>query len=118
MIAVAKKLKMLRHERGWSQDDVAKQLDISIPAYSKIETGVTDINLSRLEQIANVFEISLSQLIDPETTESDHIAAKELGLVTKRLLDREEEVINLQKKVIALFEEMWAMKNYDSKSTG
>jgi transcriptional regulator with XRE-family HTH domain len=49
--SVGKNIRTLRHQRGWSQEDVANRLGISIPAFSKIETGVTDINLSRLEQI-------------------------------------------------------------------
>ena len=53
---LGKKIKMLRQQNGWSQGDVAKRLDISVPAFSKIETGVTDINLSRLEQIVTIFK--------------------------------------------------------------
>jgi transcriptional regulator with XRE-family HTH domain len=48
---LGRKIKLMRQQNGWSQGDVAKRLDISVPAFSKIETGVTDINLSRLEQI-------------------------------------------------------------------
>ncbi len=63
MKALGKKIRLLRHQKGWSQEDVAKKLDISIPAFSKIETGITDINLSRLEQISNLFEMSVVQLL-------------------------------------------------------
>jgi transcriptional regulator with XRE-family HTH domain len=36
MKALGKKIRLLRHQKGWSQEDVAKKLDISIPAFSKI----------------------------------------------------------------------------------
>ena len=62
MKTLGKKIRLLRHQRSWSQEDVAKQLDISIPAFSKIETGITDVNLSRLEQIATLF--GMSKVID------------------------------------------------------
>ena len=55
MNTLGKKIRLLRHQKGWSQEDVAKRLDISIPAFSKIETGITDVNLSRLNQIAKLF---------------------------------------------------------------
>jgi transcriptional regulator with XRE-family HTH domain len=45
MKTLGKKIRLLRHQKGWSQEEVAKRLDISIPAFSKIETGITDINL-------------------------------------------------------------------------
>jgi transcriptional regulator with XRE-family HTH domain len=41
---------------------VAEKLGISIHAYAKIERGETDVNFSRLQQIAEVMEIGLSQL--------------------------------------------------------
>ena len=107
MKTLGKKIRLLRHQKGWSQDDVAKRLDISIPAFSKIETGITDINLSRLEQIAALFEMGVVQLLTfNEADDHDQKFISELETVNKRLLDRESEVIELQKKVIELFEEL------------
>jgi transcriptional regulator with XRE-family HTH domain len=106
MKTLGKKIRLLRHQKGWSQEDVAKRLDISIPAFSKIETGITDINLSRLEQIATLFDLSVVQLLTYNDTEQDQKFVNELENVNKRLMDRETEVIDLQKKVIELFEEL------------
>lgn len=97
---------MLRHQKAWSQEDVAKRLDISIPAFSKIETGITDINLSRLEQISNLFEMSVVQLLTFNDLEQEQKFVNELDVVNKKLTDREIEIIELQKKVIELFEEL------------
>ncbi|PTR01255.1 transcriptional regulator with XRE-family HTH domain [Mucilaginibacter yixingensis] len=106
MKSLGKKIRLLRHQKGWSQEDVAKRLDISIPAFSKIETGITDINLSRLEQISTLFEMSVVQLLTFNETEQDQKYQNELDTVNKKLMDRETEVIDLQKKVIELFEEL------------
>lgn len=106
MKTLGKKIRLLRHQKGWSQEDVAKRLDISIPAFSKIETGITDINLSRLEQIAALFEMSVVQLLTFTDSEQDQKVINELETVNKKLMDRETEVIDLQKKVIELFEEL------------
>ncbi|GAB3926509.1 helix-turn-helix domain-containing protein [Mucilaginibacter myungsuensis] len=106
MKTLGKKIRLLRHQKGWSQEDVAKRLDISIPAFSKIETGITDINLSRLEQISTLFEMSVVQLLTFSEGEQDQKTQNELEAVHKKLMDREAEVIDLQKKVIELFEEL------------
>lgn len=106
MKTLGKKIRLLRHQKGWSQEDVAKRLDISIPAFSKIETGITDINLSRLEQISNLFEMSVVQLLTFSEGEQDQKTQNELEAIHKKLMDREAEVIDLQKKVIELFEEL------------
>jgi transcriptional regulator with XRE-family HTH domain len=106
MKSLGKKIRLLRHQKGWSQEDVAKRLDISIPAFSKIETGITDINLSRLEQISTLFEMSVVQLLTFNESEQNQKFQNELETVNKKLMDREAEVIDLQKKVIELFEEL------------
>jgi transcriptional regulator with XRE-family HTH domain len=106
MKTLGKKIRLLRHQKGWSQEDVAKRLDISIPAFSKIETGITDINLSRLEQIATLFDMGVVQLLTLNETDHDQKFITELENVHKRLSDRETEVIELQKKVTELFEEL------------
>jgi transcriptional regulator with XRE-family HTH domain len=106
MKTLGKKIRLLRHQNGWSQEDVAKRLDISIPAFSKIETGITDINLSRLEQISTLFEMSVVQLLTFSDSDQEQKIVNELETINRKLMDRETEVIDLQKKVIELFEEL------------
>jgi len=103
--SVGKNIRTIRHQRGWSQEDVANRLGISIPAFSKIETGVTDINLSRLEQIANIYEVNVVNLIalDADTSEPQ---GSNLSIAQKKIFDREAEIANLQRKVILLYEEL------------
>jgi transcriptional regulator with XRE-family HTH domain len=104
--SAGKNIRTLRHEHGWSQEDVANRLGISIPAFSKIETGVTDINLSRLEQIANIFEVSVVNLLSLEYIQEPSTQDLSLSIIQKKLVDREAEITNLQRKVILLYEEL------------
>ena len=103
--SVGKNIRTLRHQRSWSQEDVANRLGISIPAFSKIETGVTDINLSRLEQIANIYDINLVNLLSLEAEEAEPQNSN-LTIAQKKIVDRESEIANLQRKVILLYEEL------------
>lgn len=103
--SVGSNIRTLRHQRGWSQEDVATRLGISIPAFSKIETGITDVNLSRLEQIATIFEISVVQLIGLGLTESEKQYSS-MNDAQKKLTERESEIADLQRKVIELYEEL------------
>lgn len=106
MNALGKKIRLLRHQKGWSQEDVAKRLDISIPAFSKIETGITDVNLSRLNQISKLFGLTLVQLLSTSDSEEDKAKVDEVNELNKKLQYREAEVIDLQKKVIDLYEQL------------
>jgi len=102
---VGQKIKMIRVARGWSQEILAKGLGISIPAVSKIESGVTDINLSRLEQIANIFHITVNQLLllDELSAENRILSIKTLQT---KLKEQETEINSLQRKLILLYEEL------------
>jgi transcriptional regulator with XRE-family HTH domain len=102
---VGQNIRTIRHQRGWSQEDVANRLGISIPAFSKIETGVTDINLSRLEQIATIYELNVVNLIALDTEEAEPQTSN-LSIAQKKIQDREIEIANLQRKVILLYEEL------------
>ena len=106
MNIIGRNIRLLRQKNGWSQSEVAKRLAISIPAFSKIETGITDINISRLDQIARLFEVSTLEIIskEEEITELGNFA--EIGILKDRVAMKEEEIIKLQKKVIELYEEI------------
>ena len=111
MNSLGKKIRLLRHQKSWSQEDVAKRLEISIPAFSKIETGITDVNLSRLEQISKLFDMSVVQLLTFNDAEGQEKYTSELEVLTQKLQERERELLDLQKKIIELYEELRKVKN-------
>src|ERR1700740_2838284 len=103
--SIGKSIRILRHQHGWSQEDIANRLGISIPAFSKIETGVTDINLSRLEQIANIYEVNVVKLLSLDVQDAEPQVSG-LHIAQKKIQDGENEIANLQRKVILLYEEL------------
>ena len=60
---VHEKIRLARQAKGWTQEDVADKLEMSINGYGDIERGDSDIKLSKLERIAGLFNISLAELI-------------------------------------------------------
>jgi transcriptional regulator with XRE-family HTH domain len=61
---IYKKIKAMRILKEWSQEEAASRLGIAVSSYAKIERGETDINLSRLAQIAEMMGVDLSQLLE------------------------------------------------------
>jgi transcriptional regulator with XRE-family HTH domain len=61
-MSVHEKIRLVRQAKGLTQEEVAEKLDMSVNGYGDIERGETDVNLSRLEQLADLFEITLVQL--------------------------------------------------------
>jgi transcriptional regulator with XRE-family HTH domain len=56
-------LKALRKKKKFTQHNVAIKLGLSDRAYGKIEAGETSLNISRLRDIAAVFDFTLAQLL-------------------------------------------------------
>lgn len=57
------KIRQLRAIKGWSRQQVADKLEISVAGYGGIERGEIDIPITRLAQISEVFEIALPDLL-------------------------------------------------------
>ena len=62
-LQIGNKIKKLRELRNFTQDYMAEALQMSQAGYGKIEREETDISLSRLQQIANVLKVDLTELI-------------------------------------------------------
>jgi transcriptional regulator with XRE-family HTH domain len=60
---VQDKIRTLRTSKGWTQENMAELLGLSPNGYSNIERGETELTMSRLEQIAKLFEMSALDLL-------------------------------------------------------
>ena len=67
--SLGNRIRAIRLQRGLNQNDIADELGISDVAYSKIERGLTNVSIMRLDQIANCLHVSLSLLIDDADNE-------------------------------------------------
>lgn len=70
---VHENIKFFRQQKHWTQEDLADKLDMSPNGYGDIERGDTDITWSRLEQIAQLFEIDVLDLIGFDEKNIFHI---------------------------------------------
>jgi transcriptional regulator with XRE-family HTH domain len=67
---LARKLRLLRVLREWSQEDLADASGLHRTYISLIERSACSVTLDNLERLANTFDISLSELLDvADTTE-------------------------------------------------
>lgn len=104
MNTTGKNIRQLRQGYGWSQGEVAKRLNISIPAFSKIETGSTDINIARLNQLAHIFNVPAGKIIAEEGQNPNSVYDEQIGSLKMKLVNREKDILELQQRLIALYE--------------
>lgn len=60
---VIEKIRLLRLQKGYSQENMADLLGLSTTAYGDLERGKTELTLSRLQHIAAALDIELTTLL-------------------------------------------------------
>jgi len=59
---VKNRLRILRAERGWSQQDLGERLDVSRQSVNAIETGKYDPSLPLAFRIAELFDLAIEEI--------------------------------------------------------
>lgn len=59
------RLRILRAERSWSQQDLAEKLEVSRQSVNAIETGKYDPSLPLAFRIAELFDLPIEQIFLP-----------------------------------------------------
>ncbi|WP_285056877.1 helix-turn-helix domain-containing protein [Pedobacter ginsengisoli] len=104
MKTLGEKFRILRQKKGVNQKAMADLLEISIPAYSKLETSITDPNFSRINQIAEVHKLTLRELLDVGE-EGVSEQTQLIEQLKQKISELESTVIRLQGKVIDLYDQ-------------
>jgi len=65
-VEIYDKIRILRTSHQWTQEDIAEKLNMSVNGYSKIERGKSSINIEKLKQIAQVFNMDILELISSQ----------------------------------------------------
>jgi transcriptional regulator with XRE-family HTH domain len=99
-------IKGLRMSNNLTQSEIARELGISTSAYSKIEAGITDLNFSRLEQIAKFFSTNVIILLGGADDLKPVASPKELKLLRKKdyeIIRLKELITRLQAEIIETY---------------
>jgi transcriptional regulator with XRE-family HTH domain len=80
----------LRQERGWTQRQLARQLDLSHQAVSKWENGESAPDVETLVRLARLFGVTIDRLINPDPAD----LRKKNSLFSRRTADRLEEELD------------------------
>lgn len=76
---IGRRIKRFRELKNWTQDTVAMELNMSKTGYGNIERGQAHISIDRLQEIALILDVDLSQFIIKKN-EKEYIAQLLLAL--------------------------------------
>ena len=66
---LADKILLLRKSNGWSQEELAEKMNVSRQSVSKWETDSAIPDIEKLKLLAEIFEVSITELLGMECEE-------------------------------------------------
>lgn len=61
---IGSRIKRARIKKNLTQEELSERLDISVAFYSRVERGVSHINLKRLYQICEILDVTVSEILE------------------------------------------------------
>lgn len=121
-LAVGHRIRAIRILQDISQDFVADKLDISQPAYSKIESNETKLTFDKVEQIASILGVEVDEILNFDKSNVFNncnqsgtfsgvnntftFTGEDLKEVYELLLEEKEKRIRLLEEIIELKNEL------------
>ena len=103
------KLKNLRELKNFTQEHIAQQLGLTTRAYSKIESGETQLTINRLNEISAILGVDPiealgfdHQNIFNNCTQEGNIGINHINLPDKLIEQYEKRIQQLESEVIFL----------------
>lgn len=104
MNSIAPAIKRRRVQLGMTQREMADRINLSEKAWQNIENGNTRLDLERLQQIAEILEMSMLDLINAQESMYVHQENPKVGIATKEVIFQDavgESERELFKQIIA-----------------
>ncbi len=109
IIQPEQKLKQIRELKNLSQEYIATQLGLSVRAYSKIETGETQLTINRLNEISNIMGVDPIEVLGFDEKQvfnnckqEGNIGINHINLPEKLVQQYEETIQSLKEQVSLL----------------
>jgi transcriptional regulator with XRE-family HTH domain len=111
MKEVIENIKKFRELKNITRDELADKLEMSLSGYSKLERGEVEITLTKLYRIADILEISVSQILNFDASQIFNI--KDYGVANVDIESQTNNYTDIYKdKYIKMLEaEVERLKN-------
>ena len=99
------KIKQIRELKNLTQDYVASQLQLTTRAYSKIESGETQLTINRLNEISSILGIEPIEVLGFDDKQVFNNFGKQEGNIGINHINIPEKLIQQYEKTIQVLED-------------
>lgn len=100
-IIIGERLKKARLAKGFTQENLAEKLDLSVAFLSRVERGNAHINLSRLSELCSILEISEGEILNGTSSNASDYMKSDFNTLLKKCSPEKQKLIYNIAKVIA-----------------
>lgn len=115
---LGEKIKILRTQLGWSQEDLAQKMDMNRVSLSQIENGQREVSAEEIAGFSKIFNIPTDILLDLKQDIEVVLEAKKEGFLMKQKQKKDELRISVPQENIEKFKEvlLYILNKVGSKS--
>lgn len=111
-------IRKFREKKGFSQDYMAMELEISQASYARLESGETQLSVQRLIQIARILQVHFGQLIGEDSKNIFHknrnigpsgyfekienLYSENQETIEKLVASKDETILKLENEIVFL----------------
>jgi transcriptional regulator with XRE-family HTH domain len=103
------KIKQLRELKNYTQEHMATQLGLSTRAYSKIESGETQLTINRLNEISRILGIEPMEVLGFDhknifnnCTQEGNIGINHIAIPEKLIEQYEQRIQSMESEILFL----------------
>ena len=89
---IGTRIKEQRRSKGYTQENLAEKLDVSVGYISQVERGFTRISLDLLAAVSPVLECDIAVLVTGSAMNGDAYMRDEIGELYEQLDHRERQL--------------------------
>ncbi len=90
---VGNRIRKIRLSQSFTQENVAAELGIEPGTYAKIERGETDVQVTRLFEIAKILKVNVMEFLQDRKEPAFEDPLKHYGFATKQDVDQLSHLI-------------------------
>ena len=98
---IGQRLKEARNKKHITQQQLAEEIDVSVPFLSKVECGKNHINLKRLSEICNILGVSEGYILKGTSSNSKIYLDSEFSDILKKCSPKKQKLIYNIAKLIS-----------------
>ena len=90
---IGQRLKKARIDKNMTQENLAEQLDISVAFLSRVERGLSHVNLKRLSQICSILDVTEGYILNGTASTSEQYLISEFNEILSNCSAEKQKLI-------------------------